>query len=218
MLEIDLIPADYRKRIDQRRAVRRAAIIVGCLVVVVVFAGRLIAAEVTELEARVALLQSNNAISQQQRDQLEVLRTEEASLERQWSLLRGLRAGAAAEDIFTIVDSALSGKDIWFLNWEFRRAGVIVGDADRGVDTGYFIVVPADEPSGTAPDWQVETHMNIQGQAKDHQALSTFVRALFEQRHIVDVSVQRSSLTDYAGGRAVSFEVTVVLASPLRES
>lgn len=218
MIEIDLIPADYRRRIDQWRAIRRAAVVFGCLVVAAIVAGQLITAQVTKLEARVAQLQSRNAISQQQRDQLEVLRSEEASLERQWSLLRGLRAGAAAEDIFAIVDSALSGKDIWFLNWEFRRAGVIVGDADRGVDTGYFIVVPANDPSGTAPDWQVETHMNIQGQAKDHQALSTFVRALFEQRHIVDVSVRKSSLTDYAGGRAVSFDMTVVLASPLRES
>jgi hypothetical protein len=39
------------------------------------------------------------------------------------------------------------------------------------------------------------------------------VRSLFEQPDIKDVSVQRTSLTNYANGRVVSFDLTIVLNS-----
>jgi len=59
--------------------------------------------------------------------------------------------------------------------------------------------------------------MVLEGRAIDHQALSTFVRALFEQPDIKDVSVQGTSLTDYANGRIVSFDLTIVLNSDIEQ-
>ncbi|MGI9248495.1 MAG: PilN domain-containing protein, partial [Woeseiaceae bacterium] len=76
-----------------------------------------------------------------------------------------------------------------------------------------FVIVSAEEQSGEIPEWQVETHMTLKGQARDHQALSTFVRSLFEQTDIKDVNVKNTSLTDYANGRVVSFDLTIVLNS-----
>ena len=73
-----------------------------------------------------------------------------------------------------------------------------------------------EDTSSKDPDWQVETHMILEGQARDHQALSSFVRALFEQANIKDVSVQRTSLTDYANGRVVSFDLTIILNSDVK--
>ena len=76
----------------------------------------------------------------------------------------------------------------------------------------------ADPDSDSSDSFEVETHMSIHGQARDHQALSNFVRALFEQRHISDVDVQKTSRVDYGGGSVVDFNLTVVLASEPRES
>ena len=59
--------------------------------------------------------------------------------------------------------------------------------------------------------------MSIHGQARDHQALSNFVRALFEQGQISDVSVQKTTRVEYGGGTVVDFNLTVVLASEPRE-
>jgi len=95
---------------------------------------------------------------------------------------------------------------------------VNVDGEQRGVETGYFIIVSEDADPFANPDLEVETHMTIHGQAKDHQALSKFVRALFEQQDIKDVNVQRTSQTNYANGRAVDFDMTVVLNSAFKES
>ena len=81
-------------------------------------------------------------------------------------MLRGLRAGAAVEDIFQIIDRSLTSDDLWFVDWTFRRAGVVVEGEQRGVETGYFIIVPDEGAAVPETEWQVESHMTIHGQAQ----------------------------------------------------
>ena len=147
-----------------------------------------------------------------------MLTEQRAEYERRWSLLRGLRAGASMQDIFSLVDQALLPGDLWFVDWTFRRAGVIVNGEQRGIETGYFIIV-ADQPGQPSTDtMSVETHMTISGQARDHQALSTFVRSLFEQEEVLDVNVQRTSQSQFANTRVVNFDLTIVLNNALKDS
>ena len=213
MAELDLIPEDYRDRLRRRAELRHYVIVFAVLNIAVLAAGGVFAKLSGHASARIAELKSQSAITEQQQTQLEQLTSKQREYEQRWSLLRGLRAGAAVEDIFRIIDRAMVDNDVWFENWSFRRAGVVVDGETRGVETGYFVVVPAaGQPADTA-DWQVETHMVLEGRALDHQALSTFVRALFEQPDIKDVSVQKTALTNYANGRVVSFDLTIVLNS-----
>jgi cell division protein FtsB len=218
MAELDLIPPDYRNQLRQRAMLRQYAIAFAVLNIVTLAFGGLFTQLARQANERVEELQSQSAITEQQQAQLEQLSTEQTEYERRWSLLRGLRAGAAIEDIFEIVDKALVNDNLWFVNWSFRRAGVVVDGETRGIETGYFVIVPADQRSSEVPDWQVETHMTLEGRALDHQALSTFVRSLFEQPDIKDVSVQRTSLTEYANGRVVSFDLTIVLNSDVEHT
>lgn len=213
MAELDLIPQDYRNRINQRTMARKYIIAIVIVNIAILASSGLFAQLSSQSKARAQELQSQSAITEQQQMQLEELSAQQSEYEKRWSLLRGLRAGAAVEEIFKIIDEALVNDDLWFVNWSFRRAGVVVDGETRGIETGYFLIVPAEERSSEIPEWQVETHMTLEGQARDHQALSTFVRSLFEQTDIKDVSVQKTSLTDYASGRVVSFNLTVVLNS-----
>jgi cell division protein FtsB len=218
MAELDLIPDDYRSRLKQRAEVRKYVIAFSILnVLVFVFAG-VLGQLSTQASVRIEELKSQSAITEQQQSQLEQLSTEQKEYEQRWSLLRGLRAGAAVEDIFKIIDQALVNDDLWFEDWSFRRAGVVVDGETRTVETGYFVIVSAEEQSAEPLEWQVETHMVLEGRALDHQALSTFVRSLFEQPDIKDVSVQSTSLTNYANGRVVSFDLTIVLNSDIERS
>ncbi len=131
-------------------------------------------------------------------------------------MLQGLRSGAPARAVFRAVDQALAGADVWFLNWQFRRAGVLVPEEQAGgVETGYFIVVPEDGRE-VSQSWQVETHLKIKGQARDHAALSRFVDDLFTQRAVVDVSVQKTALRSYGDVDVVDFDMAVVLNSEAR--
>jgi cell division protein FtsB len=215
MAELDLIPEDYRKRLGRRAEMRQYAIAFAILNVVILASAGLFGQLSRQANEEIQELKTQSAITEQQQTQLEQLSSQQKEYEQRWSLLRGLRAGAAIEDIFRIIDGAIVSNDLWFENWSFRRAGVVVDGETRGIETGYFVIVSADEQSGESPDWQVETHMVLEGRALDHQALSTFVRALFEQPDIKDVSVQRTSLTDYANGRVVSFDLTIILNSDI---
>lgn len=218
MADIDLIPNDYRNWLGQRSVVRRYGTVFVALNVLIIVAAVVFGQMSERARADVSRLKSENAITQQQQTQLQQLEDQQSEYERQWSLLRGLRAGAAIDDIFTLIDESIISGDLWFLDWSFRRAGVIVDGEQQGVETGYFIIVADNADPFANPDLEVETHMTIHGQAKDHQALSKFVRALFEQQDIKDVNVQKTSQIDYANGRAVDFNMTVVLNSALKDS
>ena len=218
MSEIDLIPEDYRYWLRQQSLLRQYAI--GFLVFnLLVFATSVaLGQSAKRAQGEAVRLRAENAVTQQQQMQLQQLKEQQAEFERRWSLLRGLRAGAAIDDIFSLIDRSLVPGELWFVDWSFRRAGVIVDGQQRGVETGYFIIVPDGTDPVANPDLEVETHMTIHGQARDHQALSKFVRTLFEQRDIKDVNVQRTSQTEYANGRVVEFDLTIVLNSTSKES
>ena len=215
MAELDLIPQDYRNWLKQRWMFRQYIIAFAVLNVIVLASSGVLAQMSKSAMQTVRELQSQSAITEQQQVQLEQLREQQTEYERRWSLLRGLRAGAAVEDIFRIIDSSLTNNDLWFVDWRFRRAGVVVDGETRDVETGYFLIVLEDGSYNGNTEWQVETHMTVNGQARDHQALSNFVRALFEQESIRDVSVQQTSLIDYAGGRVVQFELAIILNSAI---
>jgi len=216
--DINLIPEDYRSWLGRKAILKNHIVLFSVLIVVLAGSGFALGYAAKKAKIQVAQLTSRNAMTQQQRTQLDALNEQQAEYERQWSLLRGLRAGAAAEDIFNIVDRSLDGEKLWFTDWKFRRAGVVVDGQKRGVETGYFVITSPDPQDAAKVDWQVETHMTIHGQALDHQALSTFVRALFGQPEVKDVNVRKTSLTDYANGRVVDFDMSVVLNSSYEET
>ena len=216
MASIDLVPNEYRLWLDQRRVLRNYGVTLALLAVVIGGISIAVANRVKEAQALAAELRVRNTITQNQQQQLAEMKNQQAEYERQWSLLRGLRAGAAVEDIFRIVDESLVGDKLWFVDWSFRRAGVIVDGQQRGVETGYFIIVTGEDGEGHG--YEVETHMTIHGKAEDHQALSAFVRALFDQNLIKEVNVQRTSRDESTGRRVVDFDLTVVLNSAPRES
>ncbi len=217
MADIDLIPEDYRTWLAQKSLLRRYGVAILVLNVCALLAAASIGHAVSRAERTATQLRSANAITQQQQQQLEDLRVQSAEYTRQWSLLRGLRAGAEVEDIFEIIDRSLVDDDLWFLEWSFKRAGVIVDGEQRGIETGYFIIV---SPGEDADDslMEVETHMSISGQATDHQALSRFVRNLFAQPDIKDVSVRKTSQSSVGNSRVVDFDMTIVLNSVSRDS
>ena len=217
MADIDLIPHDYRRWLNQQAMMRRYFVTVVIVNLLILAAGFVLDGSTERTEELVAKLRSESALMEQQHLQLQQLKEQRTEYERQWSLLRGLRAGAAVEDIFQIVDRSLVVGRLWFVDWSFRRAGVVVDGQERDIDTGYFIIVAGKGNAQPGDGLQVETHMSIHGQAVDHQALSGFVRALFEQRFIEDVTVRKTNLTDHAGGRVVEFDMDIVLNSTSRD-
>lgn len=165
---------------------------------------------VAQVDRDVSVLQKRQAITTQQREALTQLNEQKKSLHHQLELLSGLRSGASASAMFVAIDRAITDGDVWFQNWQFQRAGTSVEKPAEPASNGYFIIMPASSDKKTAA-WKIETHMTIRGQARDHSALSRFVRQLFAQPDIQDVRILNTSLA--ANREFVDFNLAVTVNS-----
>jgi hypothetical protein len=215
--DIDLIPSDYRHAQWLRTWFRMMISGNSAVLIFALFVAGALTYETRGLEERARELKAEQSVTAQQRTRLEDLTRQRDELSTQLTMLRGLRSGAPAEMVFHVIDAALAHNKVWLVNWDFRRAGVLVPEQQaRTVETGYFIVIPAGQQAGEREMWMVETHMSIRGQAQDHDALSRFVKGLFEQPAVVDVRVQKTAMRSYSGGDVIDFDLAIVLNSEAR--
>ena len=213
MIDIDLIPTDYRRNLWLRRCLFVFGSACVALVAVSTMSHFALGHVVTGVNDDIRVLQAQQKITTQQQEELARREAKKKNYEDQLVLLEGLRSGTAAEKMFITIDRALQGNDVWFLDWEFKRAGEVVDEAPKTVNTGYFIVVPAGEGQQKAETWRIDTQMTIHGEARDHAALSRFVRQLMEQPEIQDARVIRTASRGQGDSRVVNFEMAVIVNS-----
>ena len=212
MAEIDLIPADYRLERRRESALRRLAVAAGAVLLVGVTATGGLAYAASRVHAQVNELELVRRLSDQQRTELSNLQNEHARLEQQWGRLQALRGGDDIGALFVLIDRTIPTGDLWFDRWELQRAEAPPG-RPATVGTGYIAVAPASAPAPVPPAGaSIErAQMRIVGQARDHEALSRFVRALYESPDVQDVHLERTDLRRYTTTSVVAFEIAVML-------
>ncbi len=211
--EIDLVPNDYRTYHAKVRIITRFASILVPLLLVSGFAYAALRYQTWDIEHEVEALQQKTFVSSQQRDQITHLRKVADDFQRQLTMLGRLRSGGQALDMFTTIDRAIVPGDVWFRTWTFRRAGFVTEGDVNEVSRGYFVVIPANSESSSSEPWQIETHMEIKGHARDHSTLSTFVQKLFDQPQIQDVRVVNTARRRYENLSVVDFDLRIVVRS-----
>ena len=211
MTEIDLIPGDYRRMTWLRGRARTTAIVIMAALLFTITTSALLHVLAGRLDREITDLQSMQAISNQQRDALTRLDDHRAALERKLGLLTGLRGGTEAMQMFVTIDRAMQAGDVWLLDWEFKRAGTTVENKPEITSNGYFILIPSEEGRESTEAWKIETHMTFRGQARDHSALSGFVRRLYHQPEIQDVRILDT--TRNPRGDVVDFRLAVTVNS-----
>jgi Tfp pilus assembly protein PilN len=216
MHEIDLFPDELRKQLLFARWFKHAAIALVATTVLIGAASIGLRQVNAQIDERIQYFQGQRDITNANRQQLGQLKQEKDDLQQQLNLLSGLRSGASAEKMFLMIDRALPGPDVWLTNWKFRRAGSQVENVPEAVSTGYFIVIPAGSSSREEETWKIETHMNIQGQALDHSAMSKFVLNLTQQPEIENVRIVNTRLNQSGREKRVDFSLDIVVSG--RES
>jgi len=212
---VDLIPEDYRRYLLQLHILHRwgSLMLVYLALSTVIFLGLKYTSN--EYQKEIVVLEKKKAISSHQRGILQSLEKDHNTLVKKHQILEKLRGGALAEDMFVNIDRALSDNNIWFKNWKFVRAGSRTSEKARGVNTGYFIVIPEGERTKNKEQeaWKIQTHMEVSGQATDHEALSSFVRRVLQQSQIGDVRILNTQKQAYADRTVVDFKLVITVNS-----
>lgn len=211
MTDIDLVPAAYRQQLWLYARVRRLGGVIVVMMMISLLAYTGFHTVTNRNNETIAKLQQQQEITTQQRNALSQLDGKRKKLEGQLQLLEGLRSGVEAPEMFSVIDRSIPAGEVWFNNWEFRRAGSIVKRQEEVSSNGYFIIIPAQDDTDSTEAWKIETHMTVKGRAKDHSTLSRFVRQLFEQPEIEDIRILNTA--SGANGRYVNFNLAIIVHS-----
>ena len=212
---MDLIPADYRRYVQQLRLLQRWGFFMLVIVGLSVTTSAGLKYMAGEYQKEIVVLEKKKAISSHQRGILQELEKDRQLLTKKHQVLEKLRGGALAEDMFVNIDRALDGRNVWFKSWKFMRAGSKTSEQPRGVNTGYFIVIPEGDRASKKEQeaWQIETHMEVSGQATDHEALSSFVRRVLQQPQIGDVRILNTQQQVSVDRTVVDFRLVIMVNS-----
>lgn len=213
MIEIDLIPGDYRLFLFRQWLLKLSLGIAGAMVLLSISANISLSYFSQQASAEVKSLQKTQAITIQQRNQLDELKYDREEHRQQWKLLQGLRGNSAAASMLETIDQALLGRDVWFHNLEFSRSGIVIENKPELVNTGYFILMPQDSKNNQNKVWQVKTRMKITGQARDHSALSIFITQLYNQPLIKNVQIMKTSIKKINTVNIVNFDLNIIVNS-----
>jgi len=210
-----LVPADYRRYIQQLQLLHRWGLFTLVIIAVSVSISLGLKYMASEYQKEIVVLEKKKAISSHQRGILQELEKDRSLLTKKHRILEKLRGGALAEDMFVNIDRALNGKNIWFKNWKFIRAGSKTSEKPRGVNTGYFIVIPESDRANQKEKeaWQIQTHMEVSGQATDHEALSSFVHRVLQQPQIGDVRILNTQQQVNMDKTVVDFKLVIMVNS-----
>jgi hypothetical protein len=217
---MDLIPEDYKRYLQQLHILQRWALLMFVLITVSTSISFALDYKADEFQKEIVKLEHKKAISSQQRNVLQSLEKDHKKLVVKHNILQKLRGGAVAENMFVTIDRALDGNNVWFKNWSFERAGSKTSEQPKGVNTGYFIVIPESERSNRKQieAWKIQTHMEVDGGARDHEALSSFVRRLLQQPQIGDVRILNTQQRTTADKTVVEFRLVITVNSRYQNS
>ena len=217
---MDLIPEDYKRYLQQLHILQRWAVLMFVLLALSISISFALDYKADEFEKEIVILEQKKAITSQQRNALQILEKDHKKLRVKHNILEKLRGGAVAENMFVTIDRAFDGNNVWFKSWSFERAGSKTSEPPKGVNTGYFIVIPESERTNNKQQeaWKIQTHMEVNGEAKDHEALSSFVRRLLQQPQIGDVRILNTQQRTYVDTTVVDFRLVITVNSRYRNS
>ena len=138
---MNLIPEDYKRYLQQLHMLSIWAMSMFVFIVVTALVSFGLSYKADKYQQEIVILEKQKSISNQQRSLLQGLEKNRMALIDKYSILQKLRGGALAADMFVTVDRALIGKNVWFKDWRFERAGSKTSEQSEGVNTGYFIVI-----------------------------------------------------------------------------
>lgn len=207
MAEIDLIPSEFRRTTRLRKRLKACGVGYGVLILLLLGAKLWLGLALHRERDKITTLKNEEASILQQRQSYDTLQTRRTRLEEELAILKTLRGGPKAEQMFVVIERAINGS-IGISNWKFLRTGGKNLAPSPKPKTGYQMVAAAGEGK-PGEQGEQEIRMEISGQALSHSALADFVNALQEERGIIEVKLQSTIEKPYLSGHAIFYEMAV---------
>ncbi len=208
MAEFDLIPPEYRMHRHKVRMFTRLMLAAGLLLAGTTTGLIWFSVHVSKQQSSIDALRAQYAISVQEQQRLQSLQARKEQLQQEKLLLESLGSGTPLPQLVRLVETAVTGNEVWFNEWRFKREGILIGESEAIRQPGSLLT----ELQTTAfPDnWRSLTQMTIAGEAADHATLSSFVKQLFVSPLTDDVRVQKSTRQ----GGAIRFTLEISVQTP----
>ena len=210
MHELDLIPEDYRQ-LQQLRVLVKVFVVAYVFILLGIGISKyMLTRQMSAIEQQISLFENDKSNLERQHQALVQLQASRKILENRVQILRKLRDGPPARQMFLVMDRVID-KGTWFHNWSFMRAGEFQEVEAESVNTGYFVIVQEDKKRQQERAWKLNTHMELDGKSLDHTYLASFVKRLITQPEIEDVKVLKTSTQNFNKVDIVDFSLAVTV-------
>jgi Fimbrial assembly protein (PilN) len=215
MGDMDLIPDDYRQRLNFGRVLRN--FIVVCVVVVsCIGLGRaLLTYLIWRENVQMVRLEQQEQVLQNNKSKVEEYRQQKQVTEQQIAALNVLRGHDRVLLFLRAIDSAYA-EGVWFDNLRFMRrssAGTL-DNVPAAVNTG-IIVVP--EGAETPQSLEINHGAEIIGHAVSHSMLAEFMRNLGGEPSVADLRLIDTGTRNYTSVQVVDFNLALQLSQKTNE-
>jgi hypothetical protein len=205
MVNMDLVPEDYRQVINIRRKVRH--FIVACMMVLCIIglAKALFSFLIWRENVKVVALEQQEQVAQQNKSKTEMSRQQKQVIEQQLAALAHLRGQDRLRLFLQAVDDAYS-EGVWFDNLRFMRLSNAntLNPTNEGVNQGISKVPIVNENLSTL---DINHGAEIIGHAINHSALAEFMRKLAAEKSVENLRLIDTGMRNYTNLQVVEFNL-----------
>lgn len=210
MADIDMIPRSYRDSVRVEQALRGYGITLGALLLAGVAAAGLLHWRLAVATPQLEQLRTRTADAEALRTRLATAAARKNALDQDAAALTALRGQGSVARLADAFDLALNDK-VWFETLRFDRTEELLrAPLPTPLPAGTLETRASTRPGAPAgpQTWRIARHLDIQGQALDHAALTAFLGALSSSPVLTDVRFVKSAATAGDGPELVAFSVT----------
>ena len=213
MADIDMIPRSYRDGVRVRRLLRTYALALGGVLLAGGLAAALLQWRLAVETPRLEALRSRTAQAEALRARLAAAIGRHDTLEQDARALAALRGSGAVARLALTLDTALNDQ-VWFETLRFERSAELLRAPLPSPLPAGTLVTRASTLPNAAPGpqtWRLARHVDIEGQALDHAALTRFLSALSASPALADVRFLKSGASAGEGPERIAFSVNASL-------
>lgn len=206
MADIDMIPRSYRDGVRVQRALRGYGLALGALLLAGVATAGLLHWRLAVAAPQLEALRARTAEAESLRTRLATSAAHKSALDQDAEALAALRGVGSIARLADTLDTTLNDK-VWFDALRFARTEELL----RAPLPSGMLTTRASTRPGALPGpqtWRVARHIEVEGQALDHAALTAFLGALSANPALADVRFVKSTAAPGEGPELVAFSVT----------